>query len=177
MQCCCALGEAWGNGCDRCPRPGTRAFDELCPLGKGYVLTFTKLCSYIRDNSSMYLCKKRCLEHTTQTKKTFPLCIGLRNFVVRYVPGVGDVNECLAFPNVCNNGRCKNTRGGFDCRCNQVRTVYHQRTNFWRSSPMNEQTVGAARSELILHILSSFVRDMPWTSTVPTASISTSVRS
>merc|ERR1719365_248022 len=31
-QCYCALGEAWGNGCDRCPRPGTRAFDELCPL-------------------------------------------------------------------------------------------------------------------------------------------------
>ena len=79
-------------------------------------------------------------------QKNLSLCISLRNFVLRYVPGVGDVNECLAFPNVCNNGRCKNTRGGFDCRCNQVRTVYHQRTNFWRSSPMSEQTVGAVRS-------------------------------
>ena len=70
-QCCCALGEGWGNSCQRCPRPGTAAFDELCPLGKGYI------------------------------------------------QGVGDVNECLAFPNICSNGRCKNTRGGFDCRCNQ----------------------------------------------------------
>ena len=47
-------------------------------------------------------------------------CVLQRCYPTGYVPGLGDVNECLAFPNVCNNGRCKNTRGGFDCRCNQV---------------------------------------------------------
>ena len=31
-----------------------------------------------------------------------------------------DVNECLAFPDVCTNGRCKNSMGSFSCRCNQV---------------------------------------------------------
>ena len=32
-----------------------------------------------------------------------------------------DVNECLAFPDMCQNGRCKNTLGDFECRCNQGR--------------------------------------------------------
>ena len=69
-RCCCTLGEAWGFGCSQCPKPGTLAFDELCPKGYGFV-----------DNV--------------------------------------DVNECLAFPDMCQNGRCKNTLGGYDCRCNQ----------------------------------------------------------
>lgn len=30
-----------------------------------------------------------------------------------------DVNECLRFPGMCENGRCKNTMGGYSCRCNQ----------------------------------------------------------
>ena len=37
-----------------------------------------------------------------------------------FIPDIGDINECIAFPNVCTNGRCKNTQGGFVCRCNQV---------------------------------------------------------
>lgn len=36
-----------------------------------------------------------------------------------FVSGIGDINECIAFPDVCLNGRCKNTQGGFVCRCNQ----------------------------------------------------------
>ncbi len=39
-------------------------------------------------------------------------------------PGKGlvenvDVNECLFFPDVCLNGRCRNSVGSFSCRCNQ----------------------------------------------------------
>ncbi|XP_014244418.1 fibrillin-2-like [Cimex lectularius] len=30
-----------------------------------------------------------------------------------------DINECMQFPSMCSNGRCKNTMGGFNCRCNQ----------------------------------------------------------
>ena len=80
-QCCCTMGEGWGNSCYRCPRPGTAAFDKLCPMGKGFV------------------------------------------------PGIGDINECLSFPNICNNGRCKNTRGGFICRCNQGYALDEYGTN------------------------------------------------
>ncbi|KAK3920598.1 Fibrillin-1 [Frankliniella fusca] len=30
-----------------------------------------------------------------------------------------DINECTEFPGICENGRCKNTPGGYSCRCNQ----------------------------------------------------------
>lgn len=30
-----------------------------------------------------------------------------------------DINECIEFPGMCADGRCKNTIGGFNCRCNQ----------------------------------------------------------
>lgn len=30
-----------------------------------------------------------------------------------------DINECKEFPGMCLNGRCKNTIGGYSCRCNK----------------------------------------------------------
>lgn len=30
-----------------------------------------------------------------------------------------DINECIEFPGMCLNGRCKNTVGSFSCKCNQ----------------------------------------------------------
>lgn len=30
-----------------------------------------------------------------------------------------DINECTEFPGICQNGRCKNTIGGYNCRCNK----------------------------------------------------------
>lgn len=33
--------------------------------------------------------------------------------------GRKDINECTTFPNMCENGRCKNSIGSFSCRCNQ----------------------------------------------------------
>ena len=30
-----------------------------------------------------------------------------------------DINECIEFPGMCLNGRCKNTVGTFSCKCNQ----------------------------------------------------------
>ncbi|XP_077477213.1 latent-transforming growth factor beta-binding protein 2-like isoform X3 [Stigmatopora argus] len=35
--CCCSrVGKAWGDGCDRCPLPGSDHFKEICPAGHGY---------------------------------------------------------------------------------------------------------------------------------------------
>ena len=34
-DCCCTLGKAWGGQCERCPRQGTQAFRDMCPLGAG----------------------------------------------------------------------------------------------------------------------------------------------
>ena len=32
---------------------------------------------------------------------------------------VADINECMLFPNLCVNGRCRNTIGSFLCTCNK----------------------------------------------------------
>ena len=29
-----------------------------------------------------------------------------------------DINECVEFPEICTNGRCKNLVGDFTCTCN-----------------------------------------------------------
>ncbi|XP_050313522.1 fibrillin-2-like [Anthonomus grandis grandis] len=51
-----------------------------------------------------------------------------RNGTAAYVElcpkGVGylerkDINECTEFPGMCRNGRCKNTIGGYHCKCNK----------------------------------------------------------
>lgn len=68
--CCCTVGKAWGEECEACPRPGTEAFEELCPKSYGY-------------------------------------------------DGRKDVNECTKYPDMCENGRCRNSIGSFSCRCNQ----------------------------------------------------------
>jgi hypothetical protein len=36
-KCCCTMGEGWGFACSQCPRPGTKAFEDLCPKGYGFV--------------------------------------------------------------------------------------------------------------------------------------------
>ncbi|NXR54658.1 FBN2 protein, partial [Hippolais icterina] len=35
-SCCCAVGAAWGSGCERCPMPGTEEHRALCPRGPGF---------------------------------------------------------------------------------------------------------------------------------------------
>lgn len=68
--CCCTIGRAWGTDCDSCPRPGTEAFEDLCPKSYGY-------------------------------------------------DGSKDINECTTVPDLCDNGRCRNSVGSYSCRCNQ----------------------------------------------------------
>lgn len=31
---------------------------------------------------------------------------------------VPDINECTVFPDICINGKCRNTIGSFVCTCN-----------------------------------------------------------
>lgn len=34
--CCCSVGKGWGPHCERCPTPGSKAYQDLCPGGTGY---------------------------------------------------------------------------------------------------------------------------------------------
>lgn len=42
------------------------------------------------------------------------LCLKGNGFIDRK-----DIDECTEFPGMCSDGRCKNTVGGFSCKCNQ----------------------------------------------------------
>ncbi|KAJ8963502.1 hypothetical protein NQ314_005581 [Rhamnusium bicolor] len=49
---------------------------------------------------------------------------GTATFLELCPKGIGfldkkDINECTEFPGMCQNGRCKNTIGGYNCRCNK----------------------------------------------------------
>lgn len=94
--CCSGIGKAWGGGVEGsltkseiCPRRGSPEFTDLCPK-------VSKL-----NNFSNY--------KILQTD---------------FIQGLGfvdrkDINECIEFPGICSNGRCKNTMGGFTCKCSQ----------------------------------------------------------
>lgn len=35
-MCCCTVGAAWGVDCEECPKPGSPAFNTICPRGNGF---------------------------------------------------------------------------------------------------------------------------------------------
>ena len=68
-----------------------------------------------------------------------------------------DVNECLAFPDMCQNGRCKNTLGDFECRCNQgtvFQTAVLEYARLYTSAKFyKEQIMGPPKSGCLLVIV------------------------
>ncbi|XP_055956124.1 fibrillin-2 [Patella vulgata] len=48
---------------------------------------------------------------TRGTEAFEQLCVDNPNFEI------GDINECQLFPDICQNGRCRNTQGSFTCTC------------------------------------------------------------
>ncbi|KAF2981348.1 hypothetical protein EK904_013603 [Melospiza melodia maxima] len=89
-SCCCALGAAWGSGCQRCPAPGSPEHRALCPRGPGFSNRGDLLTGrpFYKGEPSSF-----CLT---------------------------DINECKVFPGMCMNGKCRNTIGSFKCRCNNI---------------------------------------------------------
>lgn len=48
--CCCSrVGRAWGNKCERCPLPGSDAFNEICPAGHGYTYSRSDIQISMRE--------------------------------------------------------------------------------------------------------------------------------
>ncbi|NXQ28620.1 FBN2 protein, partial [Alaudala cheleensis] len=119
-SCCCAVGAAWGSGCERCPVPGTEEHRALCPRGPGFsnrgdVLTgrpfykdineckvFPGMCMNGKCRNTIGSFKCRC-------NSGFTLDTEERNCT--------DIDECRISPDLCGSGACVNTPGSFECEC------------------------------------------------------------
>ncbi|XP_076373655.1 fibrillin-1-like isoform X1 [Tachypleus tridentatus] len=61
-----------------------------------------------------------CPRHGTETFRD--LCLKGKGYsfdeVKEEIGFIIDINECVEYPNICQNGRCQNTIGSFSCHCN-----------------------------------------------------------
>ncbi|MBN3317837.1 LTBP1 protein, partial [Atractosteus spatula] len=92
-ECCCTMGEGWGDNCEffPCPDAGTDQFSEMCPAGRGLVPTADTHYGADKYEGTRFLI-------------TFFLFT--------------DVDECAMFPEeICKDGFCLNTHGSFECYC------------------------------------------------------------
>ncbi|RXG67210.1 Heat shock 70 kDa protein [Armadillidium vulgare] len=110
--CCCTVGRGWGSACEECPRPGTEAFDELCPKSYGYdgrkdvneCTVYEDMCENGRCRNSIGSFSCRCNQGYALDED------GIK---------CTDIDECGIMRGVCGNGTCENTDGSFICNCNQ----------------------------------------------------------
>ena len=118
--CCSCAGGAWGSPCESCPQVGTTEFAELCPGGPETV-------NPDPDNPNVITPIDQCIE--------FPEICGPNgeckkgegtDFECDCAPGFNvdgkgfpciDVSECDVVDNLCGDGECVNTPGGYECNC------------------------------------------------------------
>ncbi|CAH0559244.1 unnamed protein product [Brassicogethes aeneus] len=113
LCCCSSIGKSWGEKCESCPRPGTPAFQKLCPKGAGYLdkkdinecTDFPGMCQNGRCKNTIGSYSCRCNKGYDYDDSRIK-CI--------------DIDECsITTSNVCGNGVCKNIPGDFYCECNE----------------------------------------------------------
>eukprot|EP00076_Gallus_gallus_P021987 XP_015143163.2 latent-transforming growth factor beta-binding protein 2 isoform X2 [Gallus gallus] len=122
QECCCTVGAAWGDNCETypCPILGTVEYQEICPLGKGYVPQEDPLSGKV-SFTDMDECETFGSEfcRNGQCLNTVP---GYKCFCrTGYFYDVGrlecvDQDECQNEV-YCINGECLNTVGSYHCFC------------------------------------------------------------
>ncbi|OXB73015.1 UNVERIFIED_CONTAM: hypothetical protein H355_016444 [Colinus virginianus] len=122
QECCCTVGAAWGDNCETypCPILGTVEYQEICPLGKGYVPQEDPLSGKI-SFTDMDECETFGSEfcRNGQCLNTVP---GYKCFCrTGYYYDAGrlecvDQDECQNEV-YCINGECLNTVGSYHCFC------------------------------------------------------------
>ncbi|XP_064316447.1 latent-transforming growth factor beta-binding protein 2 isoform X5 [Phalacrocorax carbo] len=121
-ECCCTVGAAWGDNCETypCPIPGTVEYQEICPLGKGYVpqedLLSGKVSFTDMDECEIFgseFCRNGQCLNTVPGYKCF--CRTGYFYDSNRLECV-DQDECQNEV-YCINGECLNTDGSYHCFC------------------------------------------------------------
>ncbi|KAF7205815.1 transcript variant X3 [Nothobranchius furzeri] len=131
--CCCTVGKAWGNQCERCPQVGTVAFSQICPAGKGYFIqsiTETVALSPILFPPNCESNQEKPPETSTEQQASIgprvPVVKPTPPPIVRILPGndpleietdLPNTDECRESRNVCGGGECENSPNGHICHC------------------------------------------------------------
>ncbi|GBP21743.1 Fibrillin-2 [Eumeta japonica] len=109
--CCSSIGKAWGDGrCESCPKKGTEPYRTLCISE----LEGGTLPIHVRPP---FIVPGFTPRNWTENPITPNIDIDHRPGGPPVFKEEVDVNECLAFPGICNQGRCQNLATGFNCDC------------------------------------------------------------
>ncbi|XP_077996106.1 latent-transforming growth factor beta-binding protein 3-like isoform X2 [Glandiceps talaboti] len=119
-DCCCSLGEGWGDNCNLwpCPLVGTSTFNELCPGGKGKILLGSQEEGHrLEDINECEVFDGLCPNGECVNIDNSYVCECHKGFQLNLrTQECLDVNECYE-QNVCDQGNCVNTPGSYSCEC------------------------------------------------------------
>ncbi|KAG8448763.1 hypothetical protein GDO86_015719 [Hymenochirus boettgeri] len=116
-ECCCSIGEGWGQNCQiqRCPAIDTVEYQALCPQGGGYTLSEQGLKDI--DECQVFgsqLCKGGFCLNKVPSFSCY--CSNGYYYDVQRLECV-DNDECHE-EELCEGGNCINTVGSYYCACN-----------------------------------------------------------
>ncbi|KAK6470641.1 latent-transforming growth factor beta-binding protein 4 isoform X1 [Huso huso] len=120
QECCCTVGEGWGENCQltACPAPGTAEYQSVCPSGKGYLTSAPGSFSYKDvDECTLFsseVCKNGVCVNTIPGYSCY--CPNGYYYDQTQLECV-DNDECLEEES-CLGGSCVNTMGSYYCSCN-----------------------------------------------------------
>lgn len=125
-ECCCTLGAGWGDNCEvhPCPIPGTDQFSQMCPAGRGYLIsgdpmsTTSSLAENTKDADECQLfgseiCKDGFCLNTAGWYECY--CKSGLYYDESKLQCL-DTDECQDEAK-CRDGECMNTYGSYQCFC------------------------------------------------------------
>ncbi|XP_059151338.1 fibrillin-1-like isoform X1 [Physella acuta] len=118
VDCCCSIGQAWGDPCAGCPRVGTDDYKILCAeadpgSGPGSEI--------IKDINECTMFPGMCVNGRCKNTPGSFECECYPGFAKdSFGTNCTDIDECrISMVDICTPGRCVNEPGTFRCECNE----------------------------------------------------------